>query len=295
MSTATPPKPYVLVQLQSGEPEYENISREFIKDNIKVTKIERLENTCLSDRFNSELEEMTNHSPDVNLKKCYLYHCTSIEKSGICEEGLGQTMSRTGEFGNGFYFSDSPINCLHHSEFANHPERAMILRCLVILGDCKHSKYLIYFHILRPGCFNPSLKMAPEKETLFSGTRNYDATNFDAKYYDATIDLWKYVAVGVGLGAVGFVATPLIAVAGLGAVGFTSGGVAAGSTAAAIQATIGNVAAGSAFAMAQSAAATGAVGVGTQLAGGTIFGATSAAVMKLFKNKTQTADASQEK
>ncbi|KAL3832039.1 hypothetical protein ACJMK2_023719 [Sinanodonta woodiana] len=281
MSTATPPTPYVLVQLQSGEPEYENISREFIKDNIKVTKNERLENTCLSDRFNSELEEMRNHSPDVNLNKCYLYHCTCIEKSRICEECLGQTMSRTGKFGNGFYFS----------------------------------KYFIYFHIFEPVCFDPSLNIAPENETFLGETRNYDAINYDGSQSDLTqfvvyqhrrvkveyiitfevdeenkdtltpyriLSAWKYVAVGLGVGAVGFVATPLIAAAALGAAGFTSGGVAAASTAAAIQATIGNVAAGSAFAMAQSAAATGLV-------------AASTAVMKLFKNKTQTADASQEK
>ena len=63
MSTATTPTPYVLVQLQSGEPEYDIISREFVKDNIKVTKIERLENTRLSDRFQSEQDEMTNHTP----------------------------------------------------------------------------------------------------------------------------------------------------------------------------------------------------------------------------------------
>ncbi|KAL3862648.1 hypothetical protein ACJMK2_008602 [Sinanodonta woodiana] len=326
------PRPYVLIQLRSGETEYENYSQELLKNNIKVTKIERLESKRLSYRFNSKLEEMPNHKPDFKPNIRCLYHCTCIEKSSICEEGLGKTMSRTGDFGNGFYFSDSPINCLYYSDFANHPERATILACLVVLGDCK---------IYEPECFDPSLTKAPEKETLSRVPRYYDSVmgstsgvnqyvvyeNWQVKVeYIITFAVykeikesiqimpkadmssqacqkrkaseskaWKYVAVGLGFGAVGFLATPLIAVAALGTVGFTSGGVAAGSIAAAIQSTIGNVAAGSAFAMAQSAAATGAVSVGTQLAGGTVLGTASAAVMKLFKKETDSAAVSQKK
>ncbi|KAL3832040.1 hypothetical protein ACJMK2_023720 [Sinanodonta woodiana] len=285
MSTATPPTPYVLVQLQSGEPEYENILQEFVKDNIKVTKIERLENTRLSDSFKSEQDEMTNHTPDFNLNIRRLYHCTCIEKSTICEEGIGQTMSSAGDFGIGFYFSDSPIKCLHYSEFANHPERAVILRCLVILGDSTGSQsgfnqYVV--HENRLVKVEYIITIAVNEETIESMRSIQAGQTSKASISKA----WKYVAVGLGVGVVGFIATPLIVVGALGTVGFTAGGVAAGSVAAAVQATIGNVAAGSAFAMAQSAAATGVVSVGTQLAGGTIFGAASAAVMKLFKRKT---------
>ncbi|KAL3832043.1 hypothetical protein ACJMK2_023722 [Sinanodonta woodiana] len=321
MSTATPPTPYVLVQLQSGEPEYDIISQEFAKDNtIKVTKIERLENTRVSDSFMSQLLELSYKKPDFMINMRRLYNCTCIEKSRICEEGLDQTMSRAGDFGIGFYFSDSPIRCLRCSEFESHPERAVILRCIVILGQSK---------IYKPGCCNPSLTKPPEIKSFSTLPRYHDSVMGSPSGFNQyvvyesrlvkvehiiTIEVdeeikeliqsmpkadrsiqagqkrsnskaWKYVAVGVVAGAVGFVATPHIVVSALGTVGFTSAGVAAGSFAAAVQATIGNFAAGSAFAMAQSTAATGVVSVGTRLAGGTIFGAASMALMKLFKKK----------
>ncbi|KAK3592762.1 hypothetical protein CHS0354_003195 [Potamilus streckersoni] len=283
-------KPFILVELKPGQLEYEKISADFSREEIKVSKIQRLQNMNHLDRFKSEVEEIKKtYGNDLNPNIRYLYHGTCIEISRICEEGLDQRLSRTGQFGKDIYLSDSPIKCLYNSDFVNHPERAIILKCRIVLEDCKGCpkdfseyvcenrqvmvEYIISFEVdekmlklVKPGPVVDSLSQEPQ-EKKSSG------------------NAWKYVAAGLGVSVVGFIATPLIATAALGAVGFTSGGVAAGSIAAAIQASIGNVAAGSAFALAQSAGATGAVSVGTQVVGGTILGTAGAAVMKLFKGK----------
>lgn len=78
----------------------------------------------------------------------------------------------------------------------------------------------------------------------------------------------------VGLGALGFVAGPIVGPIALGAVGFGAGGIATGSAAASMMASYGgSVAAGSAMALAQSA---GAAGIG--LAGQVAVGAAGAAI-----------------
>ncbi|KAK3591964.1 hypothetical protein CHS0354_031472 [Potamilus streckersoni] len=169
-------QPFILVDLKPGQMEYDKIMAEFTRAKVKVTKIERLQNLRLLDRFKAELEEMKKHrshsfSPNI----CYLYHGTSVEKSRICEEGLDQRLSRMGYFGKGIYFSDTPIKCVHYSEHSDRPEEAVILKCRVILGDAK-----AYEH----GCYDTTLKREPEKENPVDGYRYYDSVMGCPKDYN---------------------------------------------------------------------------------------------------------------
>ncbi|KAL4222467.1 hypothetical protein ACF0H5_018507 [Mactra antiquata] len=162
-------KPYHLVALKKGEPEFDIIAEEFEKVNIKIKVIERLQNRRLLKRFIDELGDVTNHrceaySPNVR----YLYHGTNVEKGRICEEGLDQRLSRMGYFGKGIYFSDTPLKCVHYSNDpgTKNPEEAYILKCRVILGDAK---------IYAQGCYDTRLRREPEKPDQSDGWRYFDS------------------------------------------------------------------------------------------------------------------------
>ncbi|KAH3699455.1 hypothetical protein DPMN_074411 [Dreissena polymorpha] len=136
---------------------------------MKVTKIKRLQNKRLLERFKAEIEDVRRHiSEDDDVTVKYLYHGTSADKAKLCEEGLDQRLSRMGYFGKGIYFSDTPLKCVHYADDPgrSNPDEAYILKCRVILGDVK-----VYPH----GTNDISLKREPEKEDTYSGWRYYDS------------------------------------------------------------------------------------------------------------------------
>ncbi|XP_033762150.1 uncharacterized protein LOC117343770 [Pecten maximus] len=157
-----------LVELQPGQIEYDKIDDEFKETGIEITKIERIQNTYLLDRFKAEMESTARrrHSGfDLNIR--YLYHGTKADKDRIGEEGLDQRLSRMGYFGKGIYFSDNPLKCVYYTENMDGLGDAYILKCRVILGDSK---------CFAEGQYDTSLKREPEKENVQPGMwRFYDS------------------------------------------------------------------------------------------------------------------------
>lgn len=158
---------YDIVTLNRGEKEYDYICDEMKSVGIQITKIERLENIHLLDRFKSETEHIKKHRQlgfNMNIK--YLYHGTKVDKSRICEEGLDQRLSRMGFFGKGIYFSDNPLKCIHYAKDSKYLEESYILKCRVILGEPKH---------FPKGEYDTSLQREPEKPNVKTGWRFYDS------------------------------------------------------------------------------------------------------------------------
>ncbi|XP_069132372.1 uncharacterized protein [Argopecten irradians] len=157
-----------LVNLLPGQMEYDKIEDEFKETGIKITKIERIQNMYLLDRFKSEMEDTARRRhPGFDLNIRYLYHGTKADKTRICEEGLDQRLSRMGYFGKGIYFSDNPLKCVYYTENMDGSGDAYILKCRVILGDSK---------CFPEGQHDTSLKREPEKENVKPGMwRFYDS------------------------------------------------------------------------------------------------------------------------
>ncbi|XP_060081815.1 uncharacterized protein LOC132561101 [Ylistrum balloti] len=157
-----------LIELHPGQMEYDKILDEFTDTGIQITRIERIQNLYLLDRFKSEMEDTARRRhPGFDLNIRYLYHGTKADKSRICEEGLDQRLSRMGYFGKGIYFSDNPLKCVYYTEDMDSLGDAYILKCRVILGDSK---------CFPEGQYDIALKREPEKENVRPGTwRFYDS------------------------------------------------------------------------------------------------------------------------
>lgn len=157
-----------VIVLEQGMGEYDSIKGEMEQAGLIVTKIERLENIYLLNRFKTETEDIIKHRRkgfNVNIR--YLYHGTKVDKSRICEEGLDQRLSRMGYFGKGIYFSDNPLKCVHYAKDHQSLEESYILKCRVILGESKH---------FPKGEYDISLQREPEKPNhVESGWRFYDS------------------------------------------------------------------------------------------------------------------------
>lgn len=158
---------YDIVTLTPGEKEYDYICDEMKSAGIQLTKIQRLENIHLLDRFKSETEHIKKRRQlgfNMNIK--YLYHGTKVDKSRVCEEGLDQRLSRMGFFGKGIYFSDNPLKCIHYAKDSKDLEESYILKCRVILGESKH---------FPKGEYDTTLQREPEKPNVKTGWRFYDS------------------------------------------------------------------------------------------------------------------------
>ncbi|KAK3583836.1 hypothetical protein CHS0354_022881 [Potamilus streckersoni] len=129
---------YILVELRPGLPEYDKIVEEFSRMNIRVTRIERLQNKGHLERFMAEVEEMKkDRGNDSNPNIRYLYHGTSLEKQRLCENGLDQSSSTKDNLGPDLYLSTKPLKCIHYAKQRNQTDISMILKCRVILDDDK--------------------------------------------------------------------------------------------------------------------------------------------------------------
>lgn len=158
---------FSIVELFPGDTEYDQINEELTEAGIEIMKLERLENTDLLHRYQSEIQHIKQRRPkDFKLNSRYLYHGTKVEKLRICEEGLDQRLSRMGFFGKGIYFSDNPLKCVHYADSGDALQESYILKCRVILGDSK---------VYTDGQYDTSLKREPEKETPTGGYRFYDS------------------------------------------------------------------------------------------------------------------------
>ncbi|KAL3832369.1 hypothetical protein ACJMK2_024019 [Sinanodonta woodiana] len=92
---------YILEELKPGLPEYDTIVANFSRMKIKVTKIVRLQNMGLLERFKAEEDKVKkDRGNDANLIVRYLYHATCIKKKHICENGLDQSSSTHGSKGH---------------------------------------------------------------------------------------------------------------------------------------------------------------------------------------------------
>lgn len=158
---------FSIVELFPGDTEYDQIDQELTEAGIEITKLERLENTDLLHRYQSEIQHIKQRRPkEFKLNSRYLYHGTKVDKLRICEEGLDQRLSRMGFFGKGIYFSDNPLKCVHYAGSGDDLQESYILKCRVILGDSK---------VYKDGQYDTSLKREPEKETPTGGYRFYDS------------------------------------------------------------------------------------------------------------------------
>ena len=101
---------YHLIDLAAGSEEWLYVSDPLTDRNFMVTKVQRIQNAALWQRFQSEKQLMMQDRPtgfDVNER--LLYHTSRAEKTVICEEGLDQRLSRAGSFGTGIYFRLLPL------------------------------------------------------------------------------------------------------------------------------------------------------------------------------------------
>ncbi|XP_071950798.1 uncharacterized protein [Antedon mediterranea] len=128
-------KSHNLVELQSGNPEFNQICSNITKANVTVHSVERIENKRLLDKFKLEIEHMqsSRKCSEKDLNIVYLFHGTCAEKMDLAEEGLDHRLARRGHFGtNGIYFSDDPRKCMKYLK-----RTGLILMCRVLLGDVK--------------------------------------------------------------------------------------------------------------------------------------------------------------
>ena len=96
---------YHLIDLASGSEEWLYVSNPLTARNFVVTRVQRIQNAALWQRFQSEKQLMMQARPtgfDVNER--LVYHTSKADKTVICEEGLDQRLSRAGNFGAGIYF-----------------------------------------------------------------------------------------------------------------------------------------------------------------------------------------------
>ena len=158
-------KPYHLIHLSLTEdPSSEQlvdtlttqkILYSFIKCNLQVVSILRIQNPSLWRRYGAEKACMVaERGRDFNLNEELLFHTSRSPSKSICSEGLDMRLSRTGFFGKGIYFrysgvlvllsvlcyssshSDSPTKCNSYNHQTTKKPFKMYA-CSVLLGDAK--------------------------------------------------------------------------------------------------------------------------------------------------------------
>ena len=99
---------YHLIDLSHTSAEWAGIADPLTKAGFTVTRVRRIQNLQLWNRFQFEKQLMIKDRPaSFNINEVMLYHTTSAPKEAICEEGLDQRLSRsdgTNRFGRGTYF-----------------------------------------------------------------------------------------------------------------------------------------------------------------------------------------------
>lgn len=146
--------------------DYWAVNKDLNRGGMKLVKILRIHNHHLKDRFDEE-QSLVGKGRDsgFNLNVQYLYHGTSENLERICHEGLDERLSTNGHFGRGIYFSDNPAFCRIHSEEKS-SLNPFIVRCRVILGDCK---------MYPSGSSDPALTREPAKTTVSGKNVYYDS------------------------------------------------------------------------------------------------------------------------
>jgi len=161
-------KKYHLIDISPASEEWNRVTAPFTRVGYMVTKIQRIQNQRLLNRFHFERQSMKDERPaGRDLNEMLLYHTTSASKEVICEEGLDQRLSRQGRFGRGIYFrqaiftsiiaeypfysslssslpsssfslslfsSDDPIKC---NQYWGRGRPRLMFACCVLLGDIK--------------------------------------------------------------------------------------------------------------------------------------------------------------
>lgn len=98
-------EPYSLADVDSNSQEWSNVCAPIICANFLVTRLQRIQNPSLWERLQCERRLMArNHPKYFDLNERLLYHTSRADTRVICEEGLDQRLSRSGNFGRGIYF-----------------------------------------------------------------------------------------------------------------------------------------------------------------------------------------------
>ena len=96
---------YHLIDVVLGSEEWSHVASPLDSAGFTVKRIQRIQNTSLWQRLQYEKQLMVQSRPaEFDLNEKLLYHTSRAEKMVICEEGLDQRLSRSGNFGTGIYF-----------------------------------------------------------------------------------------------------------------------------------------------------------------------------------------------
>ncbi len=106
---------YHLLEVEYSCKEWQQVSSPLTNRGLTVTKLQRIQNATLWQRFQLERQLMMQSHPDgFSVNETLLYHTSRADKATICEEGLDQRLSRRGQFGTGIYFrSVNPLYLQH--------------------------------------------------------------------------------------------------------------------------------------------------------------------------------------
>ena len=96
---------YHLIDVTLGSEEWSHVASPLDSAGFTVKRIQRIQNASLWQRLQYEKQLMVQSRPaEFDLNEKLLYHTSRAEKMVICEEGLDQRLSRSGNFGTGIYF-----------------------------------------------------------------------------------------------------------------------------------------------------------------------------------------------
>ena len=96
---------YHLIEVTLGSEEWSHVASPLDSAGFTVKRVQRIQNASLWQRLQYEKQLMTQSRPaEFDLNEKLLYHTSRAEKMVICEEGLDQRLSRSGNFGTGIYF-----------------------------------------------------------------------------------------------------------------------------------------------------------------------------------------------
>ena len=96
---------YHLITVDPSSQEWFNVCIPMLNVHFTIRQLQRIQNRSLWQRLQSERQLMKrDHPKHFDLNERLLYHTSRAEPRAICEEGLDQRLSRTGNFGQGIYF-----------------------------------------------------------------------------------------------------------------------------------------------------------------------------------------------
>ena len=99
------PRRYHLIPIQPDSEEWEKISVPLNRVDFVVAWAKRIQNEALWQRLQLERQLMLRGRPKwYNVNGRLLYHTSQADRNVICDEGLDQRLSRSGNFGGGIYF-----------------------------------------------------------------------------------------------------------------------------------------------------------------------------------------------